>query len=80
MICISLFEIFPSDYPRKDNLRSEKYQRFYPTLQVWLAYSRQRTALFGNNSTFTFSQEEYLKKKEGNNIFPHVNISTVNWS
>ena len=24
MICISLFEIFPSDYPREDNLRLEK--------------------------------------------------------
>lgn len=54
MICFSLFETFPSDYPREDNLRLEKKdKRFYPMLHVWLADSRQPTALFGNNSTFT---------------------------
>ena len=83
LICISLFVIFPSDYSREDNLRLERTNGSIP---CYMFGSRIRDSvqrclgitLLG--TTFTSSQEEYLKKKERNNIFPHVNISTVNWS
>ena len=53
MMCISLFVMFPNNYSREDNLRLEKNKRFYSMLHVSLADSRQRPALFGNNSPFT---------------------------